>query len=399
MSTRGIARAVGAALATALAACTPAASQVTRPPRALGWLHTSGTKILDASGHTIRLVGVAHHGMDVGRGLPQPEAEALTGCRGWSTPTASEYADIASWGFNSVRLAVSWANLEPVPPTVGPRGGIVHHYNQTYVQAIDQIVRQFGSRGVAVILDMHQYRWSPAFRALPTPTGSILCQGSGMPAWLYPDQAISFSEAKCDFFSDRVEPGVRLPSVQRGFIDAWSYLAGRYANDPTVIGADVLNEPYHGPGCTAAALHLNAFYAKAGAAIRAADPHLLLVFEDSEDDGTGIFALTAPPPFKDEVYSFHMYVDGWQPAGLNRVNDFLSRAKAWHLPTWMGEFNRFGPSDAVAPDWAAQMGAMLDDLRRQGASWCYWAYGGTDPLVDTRGGLNTDLLAELQAGF
>jgi len=294
---------------------------------------------------------------------------------------------------------VSWANLEPIPPTVGPGGVVVHHYNQLYVQALDQIIRQFGSRGVAVILDMHQYRWSPAFRDLPTPTGSILCQGSGMPAWLYPDPSIGFSRAKCEFFAGRGEPSAGLRHIQQGFLEAWSYLAGRYAHDPTVVGADVLNEPYHGPGCSAAALHLNAFYAKAGAVIRAANPHLLLIFEDSEDDGTGVFGLTAPPPFRNEVYSFHMYVDSWLPDGLSRVNDFLSRAKAWDVPTWMGEFNRFGRSDAVAPGWAGQMGMMLDDLRRNGVSWCYWAYGGTDPLVDDRGGLNTDLLAELQAGF
>jgi len=36
--------------------------------------------------------------------------------RRWQTPLPQCYDDMAQWGFNSYRVCLSWANLEPAPP-------------------------------------------------------------------------------------------------------------------------------------------------------------------------------------------------------------------------------------------------------------------------------------------
>lgn len=100
----------------------------TSPPCARlvsGWLHTNhaDTNIYDGSGHVVRLVGVNVMGLEYGVGTNSPDT-----CRfGWGGEDAggysiSEFDNIASWGFNSVRLPVSWENLEPTAPVLATNG-------------------------------------------------------------------------------------------------------------------------------------------------------------------------------------------------------------------------------------------------------------------------------------
>jgi endoglycosylceramidase len=338
--------------------------------------------------------------MSVGAGLPSKESLAQTGCQGWQAPGAGEYRAVAGLGFNSVRLAVSWANLEPVPPaTVG--GRIVHRYNQPYLQVLDNIIRSYGEVGVAVVLDMQQYKWSPAFKDITTKRGTH-CQGSGMPTWLYPNAlSESYLQAKCDFWADRAEFGSPLTSPQSGFVDLWRFLAHRYASDDTVVAADVLNEPYAvGPCKDPSTLNLNAFYERVGAAIRSVNPDIVLIFEDSQYNPSGRYALTGPPTFANKVYSFHLYTPNWEPLGKAMARVYLARAKRFDMPIWIGEFNRFGQPDAAPPDWPEQLQEMLRFCKSNEIGWNYWAYRGVDPLVDP--GTDTPrvpLVPTLQSGI
>src|SRR5438874_496606 len=56
--------------------------------------------------------------------------------------------------------------------------------------------------------------------------------GFGFPTWLYPGAGWTTCSAKRRFFVDRRGWG--------GLADAWTFLAGRYASNPYVIGADML---------------------------------------------------------------------------------------------------------------------------------------------------------------
>ena len=348
----------------------------------------------------MRLVSVGLHGMERGNGLPfSVTAETPGACRGWFAPTAADYDAIDRWGFNSVRLPVSWANLEPNPPLRRADGSVLHHYDGRYVIALDGIVTELARRGIGVILDMHQWFWSPAFKGF-TNNGATVCQGSGMPAWLYPAaQKDGYLQAKCDFFADRMAPGVPLPSLHSGFIDAWRFLLDRYSEHQNVVGADIISEPYANRYCEPKDLRLDDFYRKVGSAIRDVNPRVLLIFEDSQFSPKGRFALSGPLRLPNAVYSFHLYTQEWADQGMKRVTAFWNRARAWRVPAWLGEFNRFGRGSTTPPDWPAQMTRMLAYFKEQGIGWSYWALHGEDPLLDKDGRPNQRLVEVLRSGM
>jgi endoglycosylceramidase len=365
-------------------------------PRITGWLTTDGTRIVDQRGRTVRLLSINVKGMNQGSGTALADLPAGTlGCLGWSAPPDSEFRNIQAWGFNSVRLTVSWSNLEPVAPTLGVNGDLEHHYNQPYVDTLTAIVQRFQQMGIGVVISMQQNKWSPAF---PRVIDGVVsqCPGTGFPSWLYEGTGISnIKQAKIAFFSDQ-------SGVQSWFSDAWRYLAGRFADDPTVVGFDMLNEPYPPPAVPPADIRLNDLYARVGSAIRDADPKALLIFEDTADKGDGVFGLSGPPPFHGVVYSFHLYRPTWNPDGLQVTQDFQRRADAWGVPMWVGEFNLFGAmkNPPATGDWVTSSQQMLAYLKSNGISWAVFAYSGQSSLIVP----NTDhpkpgLLPILQRGF
>jgi len=375
-------------------------TSISRQPtgRIRGWLHTEGTRIVDARGRAVRFRGVDVSGMGHGWGSPVPGA-GRNGCPSWTPPPPTEFSDVARWGFNVVRVSFSWANLEPAPPA-GPLATGAHHYNRAYVQALARTIHGFTRRGVAVILQMSQNSWSPAFRV--EGPHHTKC-GVGMPSWLYgvpsadaPDRsstAISVDEARRSFFADR-------GGVQRAFAAAWAFVAGRFAHDQLVVGADMMNEPYTSGAFPTSALHLAALYRRVGDAVRRADPHLLLIFQDSQYAGPGSFALRRPPQLPDVVYTFHMYQPSWSPNGLRVVRTYERRARAWNVPLWISEFDAFGyasPSGASG-DWARRLRGMLAYCRRNDIGWTEFAYARRWMLDPATGRVRAGLIPVLRAG-
>jgi len=106
------------------AAPLPAAAAVTVTGATL---HTTGTdsRIYDAANRPVRLVGFNWPGTPTGGrrdNLATPDACGKT----WRTPADSVarlafnyddmYQRIKGWGYNVIRVPVSWHNLEPVAP-------------------------------------------------------------------------------------------------------------------------------------------------------------------------------------------------------------------------------------------------------------------------------------------
>lgn len=367
-----------------------------KAPPITGWLHTKGTEILNANGRPVRLLSVGIHGMEPGAGSPAA-AGGGGGCSGWSPPDPATYAHVAAWGFNSVRLAISWANLEPTPPAVNADGTMGHTYDMAYIQSLDGIIGQFHSRGIAVILDMHQNKWTPAFQRGAGEGQGASCPGSGMPIWLYADSGVSnVTQAKQAFFADQ-------NNVQQGLADAWKFLANRYAPNSAVVGADMFNEPYPGGNVDPTTIGLDHLYQLVGQAIRSANSKMLLIFEDTRDLGNGLFGVNAPPPFDDVVYSYHLYTPEWSPEGERWTNDYLRRAAQWSVPTWIGEFNAFGGGSNSGRDkgnWRESTRQMMAFFKSHGVGWSFWAYAGANSLVVPKtNDPKPDLLPLLQRGF
>jgi hypothetical protein len=354
-----------------------------------GWLHTSNTVILDGSNQPVHFHGINSSGMEWGKGQP------MTTNGGYAVPPSGEYGKLARWGFNLVRLPVAWANIETNPPTTNADQTVTHYYNEDYLSAVDQIVVQFGQQGIAVILSMHQWGWSPAFM-LPSSDGTII-HGCGFPPWLYDTNTITAWTARSNFFAN-------VDNIQDWYIAAWTNLARRYVTNPTVVGADLCNEPstiadYSNttPPCY---LPLDDLYYRLGLALLAINPHLLIVMQQ----GPGTPLQTLPPCTNQMVYSYHNYPANWPYDGLVWAANHFSQAQAWQVPLWQGEFQTIGHLTVTTgpTSWQTQTAQMLEWCNERGIHWSYWAYQRSSRPLNGAGGTGPtdwDTLRVLQAGF
>ena len=144
-------------------------------------------------------------------------------------------------GFNIIRLAVTWANLEPQPGA----------YSETYLKSIDEIFDLAEKHGVYILLDMHQDLYS-GFDGVGG--------GDGAPAWAcmtdgYKAKPYKFVWAEAYFFGKWVHAcfdhfwhndEVCGKGLQDHYADLWRMMARRYGDREALFGFDLLNEPAAG---------------------------------------------------------------------------------------------------------------------------------------------------------
>jgi hypothetical protein len=357
-----------------------------------GWLHTEpgSTNVYNGNGSVIPLLGVDVDGLDFGTGSPASSPDSCG--KGWGI-TASSYANVTSWGFNSVRIPISWENMEPTAPALLSNGTWVHHWNTAYIDELDSVVKQFGSTHVAVIFDFAQVDLSAAFQQAPEQTQGGECEGWGNPIWLYPgitspSTSAEIATAMCSFLNDKSLVGTGAPAPIEAMEAAEQMLASRYASNPTVIGIDMFNEPWFNSSCgslTADGDLLTSFYTKMGEVIEAVNPHLLVAFEEPPP---GLVKsspiMTSAPAVPNALYEFHIYTSDWSTA-QPYVKGFLGNARAWGVPVWMGEFDAFeagstGSNSTLDPNWQADTQSLLAYCNANGINWAYFSYfsQGTD---------------------
>jgi endoglycosylceramidase len=152
------------------------------------------------------------------------------------------FAAFRRWGFNCVRLGIIWDGLEPEP-------GV---YNEAYLQGIDRRIAWAKANNLYVFLDMHQDLYSvlyadgaPAWATLSDGQQHIHLGGVWSDAY-FTSPAV---QAALDNFWKNA-PAPDGMGLQEHYARAWAILARRYADEPAVIGYDLLNEPF--PGSAAA---------------------------------------------------------------------------------------------------------------------------------------------------
>ena len=318
----------------------------------LKWLHTNGTHILDEDGNTVILRGANFMGY---------EFNAL------KSRTEADYAKMASWGFNVVRLPIAWHLIEPQP-------GI---YSYPYLEVIDMDIRWAKKHGMYVILDMHQWNWSPHF-----------AEGNGMPTWLVNDYAQTkkgYNQATIDFWeglgSNGTTPSTTNPSMQNLFASVWKMIASRYKGEPTIAGYDILNEPpleplYHRRGEVMG--YYQIFCQKIVDTIRSIDQkHVILC----EPWGPIISqSISMQFPMLNGINlgaSFHFYHFRQNYKGdkiwLREMFDtwWGQAIKDSPWPVWVGEIGCF-ENVPGATQWLKDMIDIFDELHLGWAFWTYW---------------------------
>jgi endoglycosylceramidase len=181
---------------------------------------------VDAAGRQVVL-----HGINVG------EKSKARNYLSWHGP--EQFAAMREWGFNCIRLLIIWDGLEPEPG----------RYDDNYLSGVDKRIAWAKQNGIYVLLDMHQDLYSAKFGADGAPLWATLDDGkphvSKGGVWsnaYFTSKAVQ--TAFDNFWANKAGPdGV---GIQDRFALAWQHVAKRYADEPAVLGYDILNEPFIG---------------------------------------------------------------------------------------------------------------------------------------------------------
>lgn len=388
-----------------------------------GFVQVDGTLLRDSLGRSLIL-----------RGLNYVNKDKENRHRNLIGDTA--FQEMKSWGYNSVRLGVNWAELQPTP----------HRYDTTYLHDLDDRLTYAEQHGLYVILDMHQDLYGERF-------------GGGAPEWATLDDGLphatggTWSDAY--FISPAVQrsfdnfwankPAEDGVGVQDHYVNAWKMLAQRYRNNKTVVGFDVMNEPFIGSniqavlgvmlgamtdylnqkGATYTAeqvgemwmdsrgkerilselqdsaifvdvldkmepiyrefeeQELMPFYTKLAVAVRAVNTHHILFWEPSVSSNNGIPTHLSPVPeagsqqgYMPHFYDIVLDTDLAGKADNKRLSAMFDRleqsAGRLQLPTIIGEWGAFYGGDTAVVDAARTMVAGIDRLLVGDMYWDYF---------------------------
>jgi endoglycosylceramidase len=295
---RGVRRVIGIALALILAL--PAVASAVGPRGPLGH---HGRWITDARGRAVIL-----HGVNMVYKVPPYYPKAAGFGR-------NDARFLARHGFNTVRLGLIYAGVEPQPGRIDAR----------YLRRIGKTEHVLAKHRIFSLLDFHQDLYNEKFQGEGFPNWAV--QDDGLPAT--PKQGFpanyfvmpALQRAYDHFWAN--DPGPDDGGLQDHYAAAWSRVAKHFRSAPYVLGYDLFNEPFPGTpwlacanpvGCpTLDASLLGAFSKRVIHRIRQVDPRTLAFYEPWVTFDFG--AQTAHPDTGDAhaAMSFHDYC---LPAGL-----------------------------------------------------------------------------------
>ena len=411
-----------ALLALGAAGATPTAEAATLPATVvphLGFLHVGAAagpdrlaQIVDGAGRQILLRGVNLTGLrddyvaDGSLLPPYPETPAAyangacpaTNPGVYMAPVcAKDAGELAAYGYDIVRLTVSWSQLEPNPG----------HIDQGYIDRIAQVVDWLKSAGIYTLIDMHDDAWSkylytPKGGTCPPLTDTVggFHEADGAPAWASEHVAPVCAAGGVRDLDAAVQEGFQrlyadLPGpdgigLREHYAATVAALAARFQNDPAVAGYELLNEPepgYLGPG-TMDSTELYPFYARVIAQVRASVPHFRQLVFIEPDVTRNILDRSAPSPpwslfsrYRNVVYAPHIYTNVFTlntELGLSQLDPLYpssggydtaaSDARQLGLPLFIGEFGNGVDQD---PTLLRSQYANQDRLGIGGTLW-YW---------------------------
>jgi len=390
-------------------ACAVAGLATAAVPSAAGApLRVRGTHLVDSQGRTVIL-----HGVNVVY-KPAPYLPARTGPQR-NRFDARDVRRLRAWGFDAIRLGITWKALMPRP-------GVV---NRAYLRRLLAVARLAEGGGLYVLLDMHQDEWSERFG------------GNGAPDWATLDDGIPFASLgphPLNYFSQAVGRSFTNFYDDRGgirtrFVGAWAAVARAVRGHGRVLGFDLFNEPscevQVDPPC-----HLPPFpdayrrwilplYGQLIPALRRADPTHPSAYEEGlQTDAGDPMLIGRPPlprwPFAGTILSHHVYctplVRPGVPCPRQELDAFAQARAAVRRNRAAPLLTEFGGTDDLAT-----LRRVADLADAGGEGWLYWQYktygdpttsassgpGGADAesIVDTSGHVKAAKLGVLSRAF
>jgi aryl-phospho-beta-D-glucosidase BglC (GH1 family) len=325
-----------------------------------GFLHTDGARIVDSKGNAVRLTGLSWFGLETSNYAPHGL---------WSRSMDELLDKVVSLGYNSLRL--------PFCSQLFDAGSTPNGFDETKnpdlkgltgLQIMDKVIEGAQKRGLRVLLDRHRP------------------DSAGQSTLWYTSR---YSEER--------------------WISDWKMLAQRYAGNPTVIGADLHNEPHGeatwGDGNMATDWRLAA--ERAGNAVLAINPDWLIVVEGIETTGSNNYwwggnlrnagaspvrlnvaqrVVYSPHDYPSSLFAQSWFSDPSYPANLEGVWDatwgYLVKQNI--APVLLGEFGTKYQTDSDK-QWLATLGSYVTSNGLSFAFWCLNPNSG-----DTGGILQND---------
>ena len=301
--------------------------------------------------------------------------------------------EATEFGFNVVRYLIFWDAIEPQKD----------FFDDVYLNRVEERINWYTSRGMFVLLDMHQDLYALKYGGDGAPDWACRSNGAapielpgGTPWWL---KNIDPAVINCwvNFWSY-----TQHKDLQEHYILAWQKVAERFKNNPNVIGYDLMNEPWGGDIVKVFLSgefereQLTAFYNRLIPALRKTDPDKYIFFEPLPAPVT-FGAATNLIKVKDTRSSSHMvYAPHNYPydthEGLGYTETPKKQLKDWererikdvkrygNIPLLTGEFG-LSPTQVGFDEYLTDFNAMSD---RNLWHWTYWSsdrggWGPTNP--------------------
>jgi aryl-phospho-beta-D-glucosidase BglC (GH1 family) len=308
------------------------------------FFQTDGNQIVDINGNPVRIAAVSWFGFET-------TTYVVDGL--WARNYKDMMNQMVQLGFNTIRIPYSEDIFNPanVPNSID------YSLNPdlqglSSLQILDKIVDYAGQMGLRIILDEHS---------------AMAGDAANEQLWYIPGSTVY---------------------TQQAWINDWVTLAKRYAGNPTVIGADLHNEPHGiatwGDGNPATDWRMAA--EAAGNAILTVNPHWLIIVEgiqtyNGQSDwwggnlmGAGQYPVVLTVANR-VVYSPHDY-----PESVSNQPWFSAANYPNNLPAVWNQFWGYLYRDNIAPIWLGEFGSEL-----QTASDQQWYQQITSYLGDTTG--------------
>ncbi|GAA5012738.1 hypothetical protein GCM10025734_58530 [Kitasatospora paranensis] len=172
-----------------------------------------------------------------GRTLFADSAGRALQLRGFNLDKYAEARDedlrtIAADGFTLVRIAISWARLEPAPGRL----------DRTELSRVERLLDSAQRHGLLVVVDFHQDVYGPAFGG----------GDRGVPTWATRDDGLPFTPDPDDWFAGYFQPAVQAafrhlyddPDLRRAQSGFYTAVARALRGHPALLGYDLFNEPF-----------------------------------------------------------------------------------------------------------------------------------------------------------
>jgi aryl-phospho-beta-D-glucosidase BglC (GH1 family) len=245
--------------------------------------------------------------------------------------TESDIRWLSETGINTIRLPFDYRLLTNDDFLGRDQHGFTY---------LDRAVNWCGKYNMYVLLDMHG---APGGQ-----TGDNIDNSDGFP-WLMVDEGMKQKTAKI-----------------------WKDIAERYADNTTIIGYNLLNEPIaHYFEKDSLKGHLEPLYKRISKSIREVDQnHIIFIGGAIWETDFSIFT----EPFDDNLaYTFHKY---WMPPEQKEIQEYIDFREKHNVPILMGE------SGENEDAWIRDFRELLDN---NDIHWTFWPYKKMD---NTRGPMN-----------